>query len=65
MIRTYPFAGIFIKEPLDFIDIEPAVHDGFWEYALLERKSLGLKWKYVFSNYSFATEFVLAIKTSF
>jgi len=40
-IRTYTFAGIFIKEPLDFLDIEPAVHDDFREYAFVEDISKG------------------------
>ena len=59
-IRTYPFAGIFVKEPLAFFSIEAAVLKRPFNNTLSPFKNVSheLITKYVFSIYKSATHFV-------
>jgi hypothetical protein len=55
-----PSAVTFSKEPLSYLNIEPAVQSVFVEYVFCfrKRKASLLFPKYVFSNYTFATDFI-------
>ena len=67
-IRRYPSGVNLSKEPLSFLRIEPAVRIRLLKNTLSlseNVKFVGLVSKYVFSNYKFATDFLLLIKYLF
>ena len=66
-VRGKRFGCKISKKSLESGEIKPAVHSVLQEYAgsCGKRISAGLSSKYVFTIYSFATDFVLLIKYSF